>query len=93
MTIQKENADGTFTGEHEVRGKKLALLGRCYEEGGGKPHRIFWLVVPATGFLYSGTLTNDKLIEGHRSPLDPSQLLGDEKSRLLDGEEWEGSKT
>jgi len=67
LEIKAEDNDGVFKGKHE--GKNKDLFGRCFEEGGGLPHRI-WFVVPATNHLYIGKFVNNDKITGHRFLID-----------------------
>jgi hypothetical protein len=67
LKINPEDSDGVFTGRHE--GKSKDLVGRCFEAGGGQPHRI-WFVVPATNHLYMGKFVNNDSISGHRFLID-----------------------
>ena len=84
LKINPEDSDGVFTGKHE--GKAKDLFGRCFEAGGGLPHRI-WFVVPATNHLYMGHFLNDDKIQGKRFIIDVDTLTvekADPRAALAD---------
>jgi len=92
IRIEAEDGDGSFRGRHEGKGQDIA--GQCFEEDGGLPHRIMFILPDRNPqYLYVGVIDvsgDPHKIKGRRFDFTTvvEAKRADDQAEILADDDW-----